>query len=296
MRIEIWYLAKVRKNIVILPQIDIMSAISFRNVTKVTTHVLQEMKLKGEKIAMLTAYDYSFAKILDSTGIDVILVGDSASNVMAGHTSTLPITLNEMIYHGVSVVRGVKRALVVVDLPFGTYQGNSKEALNSAIRIMKEAGADAVKLEGGKEIIESVDRILSAGIPVMGHLGLTPQSIHKFGTYVVRATNEEEASKLLEDARLLEKAGCFAIVLEKIPALLGAKVTQSVRIPIIGIGAGKEVDGQVLVLHDMLGITMDFSPRFLRRYANLSEEVRGAVNTYIQDVKTLDFPNEKEQY
>ncbi|MCX6306151.1 MAG: 3-methyl-2-oxobutanoate hydroxymethyltransferase [Bacteroidetes bacterium] len=272
------------------------TAISFRNVTKVTTHILQEMKLKGEKIAMLTAYDYSFAKILDSTGIDVILVGDSASNVMAGHSSTLPITLNEMIYHGVSVVRAVKRALVVVDLPFGTYQGNSKEALNSAIRIMKEAGADAVKLEGGKEIIESVDRILSAGIPVMGHLGLTPQSIHKFGTYVVRATSEEEASKLLDDAHLLEKSGCFAIVLEKIPAMLGAKVTQAVRIPIIGIGAGKDVDGQVLVLHDMLGITMDFSPRFLRRYANLSEEVRGAVNTYIQDVKTLDFPNEKEQY
>jgi 3-methyl-2-oxobutanoate hydroxymethyltransferase len=272
------------------------TAISFRNVTKVTTHILQEMKLKGEKIAMLTAYDYSFAKILDSTGIDVILVGDSASNVMAGHTSTLPITLNEMIYHGVSVVRAVKRALVVVDLPFGTYQGNSKEALNSAIRIMKEAGADAVKLEGGKEIIESVDRILSAGIPVMGHLGLTPQSIHKFGTYVVRATNEEEAAKLLDDAHLLEKAGCFAIVLEKIPASLGAKVTQAVKIPIIGIGAGQGVDGQVLVLHDMLGITMDFSPRFLRRYHNLSEEVRGAVNTYIQDVKTLDFPNEKEQY
>ncbi len=272
------------------------TAISFRNVTKVTTHILQEMKIKGEKIAMLTAYDYSFAKILDSTGIDVILVGDSASNVMAGHTSTLPITLNEMIYHGVSVVRAVKRALVVVDLPFGTYQGNSKEALNSAIRIMKEAGADAVKLEGGKEILESVDRILSAGIPVMGHLGLTPQSIHKFGTYVVRATNEEEASKLLDDALLLEKAGCFAIVLEKIPAVLGAKVTKAIKIPVIGIGAGQDVDGQVLVLHDMLGITLDFSPRFLRRYANLSEEVCGAVNTYIQDVKTLDFPNEKEQY
>jgi len=271
-------------------------AISFRDVTKVTTHVLQEMKLKGEKIAMLTAYDYSFARILDSTGIDVVLVGDSASNVMAGHTSTLPITLNEMIYHGSSVVRAVKRALVVVDLPFGTYQGNSKEALNSAIRIMKEAGADAVKLEGGREILESVDRILSAGIPIMGHLGLTPQSINKFGTYVVRATTEEEASKLLDDASLLEKAGCFAIVLEKIPALLGAKVTKASKIPIIGIGAGKEVDGQVLVLHDMLGITMDFSPRFLRRYHNLSEEVRGAVNTYIQDVKTLDFPNEKEQY
>ena len=272
------------------------SAISFRNVTKVTTHVIQEMKNKGEKIAMLTAYDYSFARILDMTGIDVILVGDSASNVMAGHSSTLPITLNEMIYHGASVVRAVKRALVVVDLPFGTYQGNSKEALNSAIRIMKEAGADAVKLEGGKEIIESVDRILSAGIPVMGHLGLTPQSIHKFGTYVVRATSEEEAAKLLEDAHLLEKAGCFAIVLEKIPAKLGGTVTNALKIPIIGIGAGKYVDGQVLVLHDMLGITMEFSPRFLRRYHNLSEEIRGAINTYIHDVKTIDFPNEKEQY
>ncbi|MEI6433281.1 MAG: 3-methyl-2-oxobutanoate hydroxymethyltransferase [Bacteroidota bacterium] len=272
------------------------TAISFRNVAKVTTHVLQEMKGKGEKIAMLTAYDYSFARILDGTGIDVILVGDSASNVMAGHASTLPITLNEMIYHGASVVRAVKRALVVVDLPFGTYQGNSKEALNSSIRIMKEAGADAVKLEGGHEIIESVDRILSAGIPVMGHLGLTPQSIHKFGTYVVRATSEEEAAKLLQDAYLLEKSGCFAIVLEKIPAKLGAEVTKSLKIPLIGIGAGKDVDGQVLVLHDMLGITMDFSPRFLRRYLNLAEEVRGSVNSYIHDVKTLDFPNEKEQY
>lgn len=269
---------------------------SFRNVTKVTTHVLQEMKLKGEKIAILTAYDYSFARILDSAGIDVILVGDSASNVMAGHTSTLPITLEQMIYHASSVVRAVKRALVVVDLPFGTYQGNSKEALNSAIRIMKESGADAVKLEGGKEILESVDRILLAGIPVMGHLGLTPQSIHKFGTYVVRATTEEEASKLLDDAHLLEKAGCFAVVLEKIPAKLGQKVTRELKIPLIGIGAGKYVDGQVLVLHDMLGITMDFSPRFLRRYLNLSEEVSEAINTYINDVKSLDFPNEKEQY
>ena len=271
-------------------------SVSFRNVTKVTTHVLQEMKIKGEKIAMLTAYDYSFAKILDSTGIDVVLVGDSASNVMAGHSSTLPITLNEMIYHASSVVRAVKRALVVVDLPFGTYQGNSKEALNSAIRIMKESGADAVKMEGGKEILESVDRILSAGIPVMGHLGLTPQSIHKFGTYVVRATTEDEANKLLDDAHLLEKSGCFAIVLEKIPARLGSLVASELKIPLIGIGAGKGVDGQVLVLHDMLGITMEFSPRFLRRYHNLSEEVRGAVTTYITDVKSLDFPNEKEQY
>lgn len=269
---------------------------SFREVTKVTTHVLQEMKLKHEKISMLTAYDYSIARILDGTGIDVILVGDSASNVMAGHTSTLPITLNEMIYHASSVVRAVKRALVVVDLPFGTYQGNSKEALNSAIRIMKESGADAVKMEGGKEILESVDRILSAGIPVMGHLGLTPQSIHKFGTYVVRATNKQEADKLLDDANLLSHAGCFAIVLEKIPAKLGAVVTHQIKIPTIGIGAGKEVDGQVLVLHDMLGITLDFSPRFLRRYHNLAEEIKGAVTTYIKDVKSMDFPNEKEQY
>jgi len=269
---------------------------SYRNVPKVTTHVLQEMKLEGEKIAMLTAYDYSFARILDGTGIDIILVGDSASNVMAGHTSTLPITLNEMIYHASSVVRAVKRALVVVDMPFGTYQGNSKEALFSAIRIMKESGADAVKLEGGKEVIESVDRILSAGIPVMGHLGLTPQSIHKFGTYVVRATTEEEAVKLVEDAHLLSRAGCFSIVLEKIPAKLGGQVAKEIKIPVIGIGAGRYVDGQVLVLHDMLGITMDFSPRFLRRYANLSEEVQGSVTAYINDVKSLDFPNEREQY
>jgi 3-methyl-2-oxobutanoate hydroxymethyltransferase len=269
---------------------------SYRDVPKVTTHVLQEMKLKGEKISMLTAYDFSFAKILDATGIDVILVGDSASNVMAGHTSTLPITLNEMIYHASSVVRAVKRALVIVDMPFGTYQGNSKEALSSSIRIMKESGADAVKLEGGKEVIESVDRILSAGIPVMGHLGLTPQSIHKFGTYVVRATNDEEAAKLLEDAHLLSNAGCFGVVLEKIPARLAARVAEEVPIPIIGIGAGRNVDGQVLVLHDMLGITTEFSPRFLRRYHNLDEEIRGAVTAYINDVKSVDFPNEKEQY
>ncbi|MBE0646365.1 MAG: 3-methyl-2-oxobutanoate hydroxymethyltransferase [Bacteroidales bacterium] len=272
------------------------SSFSFRNVQKVTTHVLQEMKLKGEKIAMLTAYDFSFARILENTGIDVILVGDSASNVMAGHTSTLPITLNEMIYHASSVVRAVKRALVVVDLPFGTYQGNSKEALASAVRIMKESGADAVKLEGGKEVVESIDRILTAGIPVMGHLGLTPQSIHKFGTYVVRATTEEEASKLLSDAHLLADSGCFAVVLEKIPATLGEQVAKEIKIPVIGIGAGKNVDGQVLVLHDMLGITQEFSPRFLRRYHNLSEEVKGAVNSYIQDVKNAEFPNEREQY
>ena len=263
---------------------------------KITTHVLQEMKQKGEKIAMLTAYDFSFAQILDEAGIDVILVGDSASNVMAGHTTTLPITLDQMIYHASSVMRAVKRALVIVDLPFGTYQGNSREALNSAIRIMKESGANAVKMEGGKEVIESVDRILSAGIPVIGHLGLTPQSINKFGTYVVRATDKNEADKLKDDAALLEKAGCFAIVLEKIPAQLGKEVAENERIPVIGIGAGPYVDGQVLVLHDMLGITQKFSPRFLRRYHNLSEEVKGSVQAYIHDVKTLDFPNEKEQY
>ncbi len=265
-------------------------------IAKITTHVLREMKLRGRKIAMLTAYDYSFAKILDAAEIDIILVGDSASNVMAGHSSTLPITLDQMIYHAASVMRGVNRALVVVDLPFGTYQGNSMEALSSAIRIMKETGADAVKLEGGREVLESVERILSAGIPVMGHLGLTPQSIHKFGTYVVRATEEKEAQKLIEDAHLLDEAGCFGIVLEKIPAKLAAQVTREVKTPIIGIGAGREVDGQVLVLHDMLGINMDFSPRFLRRYHNLQEEVMGAVAAYITDVKSGDFPNEKEQY
>lgn len=263
---------------------------------KITTHVLQEMKLKGEKIAMLTAYDYSFAGILDAAGIDVILVGDSASNVMAGYTTTLPITLDQMIYHASSVMRAVKRALVIVDLPFGTYQGNSKEALFSAIRIMKESGANAIKMEGGREILESVNRILSAGIPVMGHLGLTPQSIHKFGTYVVRATDDAEAQTLIEDAHLLEEAGCFGLVLEKIPAKLGERVTSEIKIPTIGIGAGHEVDGQVLVLHDMLGITQKFSPRFLRRYHNLYEEIRGSVSTYIHDVKTVDFPNEREQY
>jgi len=263
---------------------------------KITTHVLQEMKLKGEKIAMLTGYDFSMAGILDDAGIDVILVGDSASNVMAGYSTTLPITLDQMIYHASSVMRAVKRALVVVDLPFGTYQGNSKEALHSAIRIMKESGANAIKMEGGREILESIDRILSAGIPVMGHLGLTPQSIHKFGTYVVRATEDSEAQNLIEDAHLLEEAGCFAIVLEKIPAKLGGRVTNEIKIPTIGIGAGNEVDGQVLVLHDMLGITQKFSPRFLRRYHNLYEEVRGSVIAYIGDVKRQDFPNEREQY
>ena len=265
-------------------------------IKKVTTHVLNEMKLKGEKISMLTAYDYSMARIIDEAGIDVILVGDSASNVMAGYETTLPITLDNMIYHAASVVRGVDRALVVVDLPFGTYQGNSKEALASSIRIMKETGASAVKLEGGSEVVESIERILTAGIPVMGHLGLTPQSIYKFGTYVVRAQQEEEARKLVSDAKLLEETGCFAIVLEKIPAKLAEEVTNSVKIPIIGIGAGPQTDGQVLVLHDMLGITKEFSPRFLRRYHNLNEEIKNAVQCYIADVKNRDFPNEKEQY
>lgn len=267
-----------------------------KSVRRVTTHVLNEMKLKGEKIAMLTAYDYSIARIIDEAEIDVILVGDSASNVMAGYDTTLPITLDNMIYHAASVVRAVKRALVVVDLPFGTYQGNSKEALVSAIRIMKETGAHAVKLEGGQEVAESIERILSAGIPVMGHLGLTPQSIYKFGTYVVRAREEKEARKLLEDARLLEKIGCFSIVLEKIPARLAEEVTTTLKIPVIGIGAGGKTDGQVLVLHDMLGITQEFSPRFLRRYHNLYAEIKGAVQTYINDVRTQEFPNEKEQY
>ncbi len=267
-----------------------------KNIKKVTTHVLNEMKLKNEKIAMLTAYDYSMAKIIDQAGIDVILVGDSASNVMAGYDSTLPITLNEMIYHAGSVVRAVERALVVVDMPFGSYQGNSKEALSTAIRIMKETGAHAVKMEGGEEVLESVKRIISAGIPVMGHLGLTPQSIHKFGTYVVRAREEEEAEKLKKDALLLQQAGCFSIVLEKIPAILATEVTKSLSIPVIGIGAGSGVDGQVLVIHDMLGITQEFSPRFLRRYHNLYQEIRGATEAYINDIKNKEFPNEKEQY
>lgn len=267
-----------------------------KEVKRVTTHVLLEMKQRGEKIAMLTGYDYSMAKIIDNAGIDIILVGDSASNVMAGHETTLPITLDQMIYHASSVIRAIERCLVVVDLPFGTYQGNSKEALSSAIRIMKESGAHAVKLEGGSEILESVKRILSAGIPVMGHLGLTPQSIYKFGTYVVRAKEDEEAQKLIADAKLLEEAGCFALVLEKIPAKLATRVAKEISIPVIGIGAGAGVDGQVLVVHDMLGITHEFSPRFLRRYANLYDEIKGAVENYITDVKTSDFPNKKEQY
>lgn len=263
---------------------------------KVTTHALHEMKMRGEKISMLTAYDYSFAKIIDDAQIDVILVGDSASNVMAGHISTLPITLDQMIYHAQSVIRATDRALVVVDLPFGSYQGDSKEALKSSIRIMKESGAHAIKLEGGAEVIESVKRILSAGIPVMGHLGLTPQSIFKFGTYTVRAKEEAEANKLREDAKLLEDAGCFGIVLEKIPANLASEVTKSLDIPVIGIGAGSGVDGQVLVLHDLLGLTKEFNPRFLRRYLDLYDSVKGAVESYISDVKSQDFPNENEQY
>ncbi|MCB0546111.1 MAG: 3-methyl-2-oxobutanoate hydroxymethyltransferase [Phaeodactylibacter sp.] len=267
-----------------------------KDIKRVTTHVLQEMKMRGEKITMLTAYDFSMARILDESGVDVLLVGDSASNVMAGHETTLPITLDQMIYHGASVVRAVKRALVVVDLPFGSYQGNSRAALDSTIRIMKEAGAHAVKLEGGAEVQESIKRILSAGVPVMGHLGLTPQSIYKFGTYTVRAKEEAEAAKLLEDAELLQELGCFAIVLEKIPAKLAAKVAEKLWIPVIGIGAGGGVDGQVLVTHDMLGITKDFQPRFLRRYLDLFDSIRGAVNQYITDVRSRDFPSDKEQY
>jgi 3-methyl-2-oxobutanoate hydroxymethyltransferase len=265
-------------------------------IKKVTTHTLQEMKNTGRKITMLTGYDFSMARIIDTAGIDVILVGDSASNVMAGHETTLPITLDQMIYHASSVVRAVNRALVVVDMPFGSYQGNSKEALSSAIRIMKESGGHSVKMEGGIEIIESIKRILTAGIPVMGHLGLTPQSIYKFGTYVVRAKEEEEANRLIEDAKALEAAGCFAIVLEKIPAHLAKLVAETVQIPIIGIGAGNGVDGQVLVVHDMLGINNEFSPRFLRKYNNLYEQMMKAFQEYISDVQSGDFPNENEQY
>ena len=267
-----------------------------QEVKKITTHQLQEMKNRGEKIAMLTAYDYSMARIIDGAGIDIILVGDSASNVMAGYETTLPITLDQMIYHAASVVRAVKRALVVVDLPFGTYQGSSGEALRSSIRIMKEAGAHAVKLEGGSEVKESVQRILSAGIPVMGHLGLTPQSIYKFGTYSVRAKEEAEALKLMEDAKLLEECGCFGLVLEKIPATLAKQVAAAINIPVIGIGAGPDVDGQVLVMQDMLGITKDFKPRFLRRYADLHTIVTDAVSHYVEDIKSKDFPNQEEKY
>jgi len=269
---------------------------SDQNIKRITTHTLTTMKSKGEKIAMLTAYDYSFAKIIDAAGIDIILVGDSASNVMAGHETTLPITLDQMIYHAQSVIRGVKRCLIVVDLPFGTYQGNSKEALNSTIRIMKETGAHAIKLEGGEEVVDSIKRIVSAGVPVMGHLGLTPQSIYKFGTYQVRAKETAEADRLKNDAKKLEEAGCFAIVLEKIPAMLAKEVSESLTIPTIGIGAGKFCDGQVLVMHDMLGINQSFKPRFLRQYLNLYEEVGTAVQQYITDVRTNDFPNNQEQY
>lgn len=269
---------------------------NIKDVKKVTTHVLQAMKERGEKITMLTAYDFTMAKIIDDAGIEVILVGDSASNVIAGHETTLPITLDQMIYHASSVIRAVKRALVVVDLPFGSYQGNSSEALRSAIRIMKESGAHAVKMEGGSEIKESVTRILSAGVPVMGHLGLTPQSIYKFGTYVVRAKEKEEANQLVENARLLQKFGCFAIVLEKIPAVLAKKVSESLTIPVIGIGAGPSTDGQVLVTHDMLGLNREFQPRFLRKYADLYGVIHDAVQQYIKDIKELDFPNKKECY
>lgn len=273
-----------------------MSTNTTDNKRKVTTARFSEMKARGEKIAMLTAYDYSMAKLIDEAGVDAILVGDSASNVMAGNVTTLPITLDQMIYHAQSVTKGVGRALVVVDLPFGSYQGNSKQALASAIRIMKESGAEAVKMEGGAEIRESIERILCAGIPVMGHLGLTPQSINKFGTYNVRAKSEAEAAKLIEDARMLEEIGCFAIVLEKIPAVLARKVSEQLTIPTIGIGAGGGTDGQVLVMHDMLGINKGFSPRFLRRYADLSSVINQAVGHYVDDVKSGDFPSEKEQY
>lgn len=266
------------------------------DIKRITTHILLEMKERGEKISMLTAYDYSMAKIIDGAGMDILLVGDSASNVMAGHETTLPITLDEMIYHASSVIRAVKRALVVVDLPFGSYQGNSSEALKSAIRIMKESGAHSVKLEGGAEIVESISRILSAGVPVMGHLGLTPQSIYKFGTYAVRAKEEAEAQKLIDDAKLLEETGCFALILEKVPANLAAKVAQELSIPVIGIGAGSGVDGQVLVMQDMLGITKEFNPRFLRRYADLYSIINDAAQQYIKDVKDVNFPNQDEQY
>lgn len=264
--------------------------------TRITTKTLSEMKESEEKIAMLTAYDYTLAGIVDGAGVDIILVGDSASNVMAGHETTLPITLDQMVYHASSVVRAVKRALVVVDLPFGTYQADSKEALRSAIRLMKESGAHAVKLEGGQQMKESIARILQAGIPVMGHLGLTPQSIYKFGTYTVRAQEESEADQLINDAKMLQELGCFGVVLEKIPASLASKVTQEVKIPVLGIGAGRHVDGQVLVLHDMLGMNQTFSPRFLRRYLNLNEQITNAVTSFTKDVKRLDFPNDKEQY
>lgn len=284
------------KKDVIFANTKIIMSTPKKEYSRITTNSLSEMKQNGEKIAMLTAYDYTLANIIDRAGIDIILVGDSASNVMAGHETTLPITLDHMIYHAASVVRGTKRALVVVDLPFGTYQADSKEALRSAIKIMKESGAHAVKLEGGKLAKDSIDRILQAGIPVMGHLGLTPQSIYKFGTYTVRAKEENEALELLEDAKLLEQMGCFGIVLEKIPSILAGEVAKKISTPIIGIGAGNKVDGQVLVLHDMLGMTKEFSPRFLRRYLDLDNEISTAIKSYSSDVKSGDFPNKKEQY
>ena len=267
-----------------------------KEIKRITTNTLQMMKAEGEKITMLTAYDFSFAKIIDSAGIDVILVGDSASNVMAGHETTLPITLDQMIYHAQSVIRGIDRCLVVVDLPFGSYQSNSDIALASAIRIMKETGGHSIKLEGGEEVLDSIKKIVSAGIPVMGHLGLTPQSIYKFGTYTVRAKEEDEANKLRKDAKLLEKAGCFGIVLEKIPASLAKEVSESISIPTIGIGAGQYCDGQVLVMHDMLGINTEFKPRFLRQYLNIAQQATKAVQQYVKDVKSKNFPNENEQY
>lgn len=279
-----------------LLQLQYISMSVQKEIKKITTNTLQKLKANGERISMITAYDFSFARIFDAAGIDVILVGDSASNVMAGHETTLPITLDQIIYHASSVIRGVKRSLVVVDLPFGSYQSNSKEALASAIRIMKETGAHAVKLEGGEEVLESIKRIVAAGVPVMGHLGLTPQSIYKFGTYTVRAKEEAEAEKLKRDALLLEESGCFAMVLEKIPAVLAKEVSTSVSIPTIGIGAGKYCDGQVLVMHDMLGINTEFKPRFLRQYLDLHTQITTAIHKYIDDVKSNDFPNEQEQY
>jgi len=281
---------------VLLQKLSMSTGKGHKEFKRITTHAIQEMKNRGEKISMLTAYDFSMARILDAAGIDVLLVGDSASNVIAGHETTLPITLDQMIYHASSVVTAINRALIVVDLPFGSYQGDSKLALHSAIRIMKESRAHSIKMEGGKEIIDSIKRIISAGVPVMGHLGLTPQSIYKFGTYTVRAKEKAEADLLIKNAKLLEKEGCYAIVLEKIPAKLATKVSQAVSIPIIGIGAGNGVDGQVLVMHDMLGITKDFSPRFLRRYLNLYDDILEATQRYIKDVKSSDFPNKDEQY
>ncbi len=295
--LSLFFFRTLVPNFILNPPINKkLSASKATDIKRVTTHIIQEMKTRGEKISCLTAYDYSMGGIVDAAGVELILVGDSASNVMAGHETTLPITLDQMIYHAASVVRAVSRALVVVDLPFGSYQGNSEEALRSAIRIMKESGAHAVKLEGGLEVKESITRILSAGVPVMGHLGLTPQSIYKFGTYTVRAKEEEEAQKLLDDAKLLDEIGCFAVVLEKIPSALTKQVSESIAIPTVGIGAGPHADGQILVLHDMLGINKEFKPRFLRRYADLDSIMHDAIAQYVKDVKSKSFPNEKESY